>query len=342
MFQAICPALNEQLLNLANEHSPLLKQSQVGTLRAVYDQYNRANVRIVPIDQGNGQIKTIQVMYQQRGTTSDIQAGVPECITGPYTEPDNFAHNYTIDTGFNKQLKFVEKDIRELCEGRDSWITKQVAAQMDSIRQYINGQLITYMISQVGNYAGGTNSGTSPIALNLLEPIATGGITVGNYIGESTMLNALADASVLGLPIAIGNGDLRSYVNMQKIGCCNNGGIDMNLAGQFAYFMDDQLTTALANNNFYVLEAGALQFLPVNFNKGEYELLAPTESRSTIIDPVIPGLEYDFNFFKPPGCNYWIGQLSLNYTFGALYNDGYQAGDILDGVNGIFQFNAAT
>lgn len=340
-FAAICPAINEQLLNLANQNSPLLKTSQVGTLKGVYDQYNRANVRIVPIDQGNGQVKTIQVMYQQRGTTADIVAGVPECITGPFTEPDNFAHNYTITNGFNKQLKFVERDIRELCEGRDSWIVKQVAAQLDSLRQYINTELITYMISQVGDYAGGVNSGTSPLSLNLLEPIATGGITVGNYIGESAMLNALADASVVGIPIAIGNGDLRSYVNMQKIGCCNNGGIEMSQAGQFAYFMDDQLTTALGNNNFYVLEAGALQFLPVNFNKGEYELMSPTETRSTILDPMIPGLEYDFNFFKPPGCSYWVGQLSLNYTFAALYNGGFQTGDILDGVNGIFQFNAA-
>ena len=198
------------------------------------------------------------------------------------------------------------------------------------------------MIANVGDYAGGTNSGTNPIALNLLEPIATGGITVGNYIGEALMLNALADARVLTRPMVIGNGDLRTYTNMAGIGCCNNGGIEMSQAAQYFYFMDDQLTTALGNNNFYVLEAGALQFIPVLQYVGEYETMTETETRSTILDPLIPGLAYDFKLYKPMGCDYWEGQLSSRFAIEAIYNDGYRAGDPLEGVNGIFQFNAAT
>lgn len=340
-FSAICPAINEQLLNLANGHTPALKSSQVGTLRAVSDQYNRYNVNIVPLNRQNGQIKTVQVMYQKRSTINEVTSTVDSCLNGPFDESDNFAENVTINFQAGQQFKYTEENIRELCESRNSWVTKDIANRLDAMRQYINNDIITEMIANAGNYAGGVNSGTTPAALNLLEPIATGGITVGNYIGEATMLNALSDARVSGLPMAIGNGDLRTYTKMQKIGCCNNGGIDMASAGQFAYFEDDQLTTALANNNFYVLEAGALQFIPVPFYLGEYETLTETETRSTIVDPLIPGLVYDFKIYKPQGCDEWNAQLSLHYAISALYNNNYRTGDPLLGVNGIFQFNAA-
>ena len=343
-FTAICPAINEQLLNLAKEQSPQLKTSQVGTLRATMEQYNLFDVEIVPLERDrSGKIASVQVMRQKRSTLSQIVDGVPgDCVEGPFDVADNFATTYKIDDGFSQPMKYFENDIRELCEGRNSWITKDIASRLDANRQHINSKIITAMIANVGDYAGGTNSGTSPIALDLLAPIATGGITVGNYIGESLMLNTLSDARVSSRPMAIGNGDLRTYTDMRNIGCCNNGGIDMSQAGKFFYFEDDQLTTALGNNNFYVLEAGALQFIPVLQYVGEYETMTETETRSTILDPLIPGLAYDFKLYKPLGCDYWEGQLSSRFAIEAIYNDGYRAGDPLEGVNGIFQFNAAT
>lgn len=343
-FTAICPAINEQLLNLAKAESPQLKTSQVGSLRATMEQYNMYDVEIVPLERDrSGKIASVQVMRQKRSTLNQIVDGVPgDCVEGPFDVADNFASTYKIDDGFSQPMKYFENDIRELCEGRDSWITKDIASRLDANRQHINSKIITAMIANAGDYAGGVNSGTTPTALNLLDPIATGGITVANYIGEAQMLNALADARVLSRPMAIGNGDLRTYTSMVNIGCCNNGGIEMNQAGQFYYFMDDQLTTALGNNNFYVLEAGALQFIPVLQYVGEYETMTETETRSTIIDPLIPGLSYDFKLYKPMGCDYWEGQLSSRFTIQAIYNDAYRAGDPLEGVNGIFQFNAAT
>ena len=179
-FTAICPAINEQLLNLAKEQSPQLKTSQVGTLRATMEQYNLFDVEIVPLERDrSGKIASVQVMRQKRSTLSQIVDGVPgDCVEGPFDVADNFATTYKIDDGFSQPMKYFENDIRELCEGRNSWITKDIASRLDANRQHINSKIITAMIANVGDYAGGTNSGTSPIALNLLEPIATGGITV--------------------------------------------------------------------------------------------------------------------------------------------------------------------
>lgn len=343
-FTAICPAINEQLVNLAKEQSPQLKASQVGTLRATMEQYNMFNVEIVPLERDrSGKIASVQVMRQKRSTINQIVDGVPgDCVEAPFDVADNFATTYKINDGFSQPMKYFENDIRELCEGRNSWITKDIASRLDANRRFLNSKIITAMIANAGDYAGGVNSGTSPLALDLIQPFMTGAIDVGNYIGESTMLNALSDARVSSRPMAVGNGDLRNYVNLTKIGCCNNGGIDMSMAGNFFYFEDDQLTTALGNNNFYVLEAGALQFIPVLQYVGEYETMTETETRSTIIDPLIPGLSYDFKLYKPMGCDYWEGQLSSRFTVQAIYNDGYRSGDPLEGVNGIFQFNAAT
>ena len=144
-FSAICPAINEQLVNLAKAESPQLKTSQVGTLRAVMEQYNLFDVEIVPLDRDrSGKIASVQVMRQKRSTLNEIIDGVPgDCVEGPFDVADNFASTYKIDDGFRQPMKYFENDIRELCEGRDSWVTKDIASRLDANRQAINSKLIT-------------------------------------------------------------------------------------------------------------------------------------------------------------------------------------------------------
>jgi hypothetical protein len=268
-FTAICPALNTQLLTIAKEHSPQVKRTQNGFLLALLDQYNTSNVDVVPIDQGDGKIKDVQVMRQKRATTSEVSQGIPDCMDGPFGEADNYAQTYRIDDSVYMDFQVEDFKVRELCESQVSWFAKDVSNRLDALFSQMDNIAITDAITQFGNYGNGVNSGTSPIALDMVQPLAAGGMNGANYQGEVIMRNALSDARVAGTPIVIGVGELRDYVGIRQYSTSNALGIDLSRGGSFAYFEDPAVGTIIGNaNHFIALEAGAYQFVPVNFYVG--------------------------------------------------------------------------
>jgi hypothetical protein len=341
-FTAICPAINEQLLTLAKEHAPQVKRSQNGFLLSITNQYNTSNVEIVPLDRGDGKIKEVQVMRQKRATTSEVSQGIPDCMTGPFNESDNYAEVYKIDDSVYMDFQIEDYKVRELCESQLSWLTKDISNRMDALFSQMNTIALTDVATKFGNYGNGVNSGTNPIALDMVQPLAAGGMNGANYQGEVIMRNALSDARVVGTPLVIGVGELRDYVGIRQYATSNALGIDLSRGGSFAYFEDSAVATILANaNRFIALEAGAYQWIPVNFYVGEYIKQTETFQNSTIVDP-ITGYTYDMKMVYDLECDIWKCRLSSRFTKVALYENGYKAGDPLAGVNGIFQFNSAT
>jgi hypothetical protein len=341
-FTAICPAINEQLLTLAKEHAPQVKRTQNGFLLALLDQYNTSSVEVTPIDRGDGKIRDVQVMRQKRATTAEVSQGIPDCMEGPFNESDNYGETYRIDDSVYMDFQVEDYKVRELCESQASWFAKDVSNRLDALFTQMNTIALNDVITKFGTYANGVNSGTNPIALDMVAPLATGGMNGANYQGEVIMRNALSDARVAGIPMAIGVGELREYVGIRNYSTSNMLGIDLSRGGSFAYFEDPAVATALGNvNQFIALEAGAYQFVPVNFYVGEYVKQTETFQNNTIVDP-ITGYTYDMKMVYDLECDIWKCRLSSRFTKIELYADGYKAGDPLAGVNGIFKFNSAT
>jgi len=341
-FTAICPAINEQLLNLAKEHAPQVKRTQNGFLLALLDQYNMSSVDVVPLDRGDGKIKQVQVMSQKRATTDEVEDGVTECMEGPYNESDNYGETYEVNDGVSMSFQVDDSKVRELCESQASWLAKDISNRLDAMFTKMNDKAVADIITKFGNYATGVNSGTSPIALDMVQPLATGGMNGANYQGEVIMRNALSDARVAGLPMVIGVGELREYVGIRNYSTSNMLGIDLSRGGSFAYFEDPAVATALGDvNEFIALEAGAYQFVPVNWYVGEYVKQTETFQNNTIVDP-ITGFVYDIKMVYDLNCDKWNIRLSSRFAKIELYADGYKATDPLFGVNGIFKFNSAT
>jgi hypothetical protein len=342
-FTSICVPLNEQLLTIAKEHAPQVKRTQNGTLLALLDQYNTSSVEAVPIDRKDGKIKQVQVMAQKRATVDEVSENVPDCLEGPYNVSDNFEQIYEIDDSVYTDFEVDDYMVRELCENQSSWMAKEVSNRMDSLFTKMNQKVVNDIITKFGNYANGVNSGVSPLALDMVQPLAAGGMNGANYQGEVIMRNTLSDARVAGTPMAIGVGELRDYVGIRNYSSSNALGIDLSRGGSFAYFEDPYVGTALANvNQFIALEAGAYQFVPVNFYVGDMHVKnEETYVQDTIVDP-ITGYVYDFEMIYDLRCKKWQCRISSRFAKIELYKDGYKATDPLFGVNGIFKFNSAT
>lgn len=342
-FSAICPEVNTQIADLAGEHFKLKTQSELGFLKGLTDQLTTSQVEVVPINTRDGKIKTAQVMYQKRTPESDVTETINDCITGPFQQSDNFDFTVKIDQQVNLEFEYNVTDIRELCENQSSWIAKDIMGKMDALYRKINRRLITIAVANFGNYATGVNSGVAPISLSLLEPFAAGGMTGANFLGESIMMNAISDARLVGKPMAFGVGDLRNYSNMRAIGNNNMLGIDLATDQNFFYLNDPMVGQILGNDDeFIVMEAGAMQFIPVAFNVGDrHVIMAENMTVGTVLDPRF-GIEFDLNAFMQPECpTVWKFRLSLNYAAPVMYNDAYTPADYLFGVNGILKFDAA-
>jgi hypothetical protein len=341
-FSAICPNLNEQIANLAGEHFKLGTKSELGLLKGLTDQLSTGQIKVVPIDLGTGQIRTAQVMYQKRTPEDQVTTTINDCITGPYQESDNFAFTVNITDQVNLEFQYDDTKIRELCESRESWVAKDMMGKMDALYRVINRRAATVATANFGNYSDGTNSGTSPISLGLIQPLAAGGMNGANYQGESIMLNALSDARIVGKPMAFGTGALREYSDMRAIGNNNALGMDLSTDQNFIFLSDPIVSDVIGNvDEFLVMEAGSMQFIPVPQFVGQYQKISEFRGNATITDPRF-GVSFDLNYFQPEGCpNQWKMRLSLNYALPVMYNDAYAPTDYLFGVNGIFKFDAA-
>lgn len=352
-FTSICAPINEQLVDIYGEHAPQTKDHQNGFLRAALDDYNRAGIRamgvignqLVPITQMNGNVREVIVFNQKRNTPDQVTDSEITCMDTEFIVDDNYSQSYNVLTdGFVANIAFSidDADVRQLCQGKGSWVQTVFALKMDAMRTAINRKLITKASTMFGNYENGDNSGSDPIALNLITSMS--GVAAANYIGgETLMTETLMDARVKGIPMVIGNGDLRTYMSARKIGCCNLTGVNLSAPVDYAWFADSDVGNILGDKNlFFALEAGAFTLIPVPFYKGEYaRVTANFAEHGTIVDPLY-GLEYDLKTYYDYKCDKVQCIMSLHMLGVPAFDNGYLSGDDLEGVNGIFQFNSGS
>lgn len=355
-FTAICPAINTQLAALAGEHAPQMKTDQNGFVLALNSEYNYNAMNVgmtnragspLELMSPDGRVHRIQIMNQQRATADEMGSTPLTChLTGETTVADNFAKEIDPYNDGNLMavtspiLEIDEHDVRELCENFVSWRGGTMMRQMNGMVNKMNQDLITKASTLFGNYLGGTNSGTSPISLDLIQ--TSSGQSAANYFGEVLLHSTLSDARLSGIPMVIGNGYLRDYNLVRKVGCCNRVGIDLNAPVQYAWFEDNNVGEILSDPNaFIALEAGAFGFIPLLENVGEYAKQTATFTQGTIYNPLI-NMMFDLKMQFDEDCSKWKLRMYLNYYPLALYDgaDMYKGSDPLYGVNGIYKFLA--
>lgn len=345
-LNAVCPAINSQLINLA-ENSPQTVRQMNGTLLALRSESNRAGVRMqVPVPQ-DGKLQPVQIMFGQRGLASDIVTTETPCVDwSGATQPNNFAETITPDQFyFAESLTTYDVDqMRELCEADSSWMARQINAQLDALAQVINTQSINSLAAAFGNYSSGTNSGTSPASLALIGTIATNVESpqpvkwTRGFTAETMRLR------YAGQPIVIGFGDLNTYMGSINGGGINMGGVNISAAGNVAYYADNAVETTLAAANYFIsMQPGAAQLVTQNRFVGDYLKNAGDFFQfGTIFDPVT-NLTYDLYVYFDPNCQQYKVQISLHYLPYPLFADSsvWQVGDPLYGNTFIHQWNAA-
>ena len=331
--EAICPAIQEALINITKDKTPSLKRTPTGYLDAVVSVENMAGVSKIPLDQGNGKIKAVKLTYIQRGCEDDIAS---ECLSGCQTEIEKLPKEQIVEITKCKTTKgigFDELQMRRLCEKDSQFMKDVVNSEVDALVTSINADLIA---TQAVNFGAFVPAQVPPYHANMINDITGAPI----YLGEKRVLEQFANIGVSNKPLLIGAGKLDDYALQQKLGCCNDQGIDLSKAGNFSYYRDRRVGTILGDvDDFIGLAPGSVQLLTSNAFVGDYKKVNDFFVHDTFVDPKT-GLRFDFLMVYDPCTFNYVIKFGLAYELWFMPSNSYAYCDEQYGVNGTLYFHA--
>lgn len=334
--------LNAQAIRDDNSIAP-----DQGTLAYLNSSENKSANKFQAnfIDTGDGKKREGRVRFLPRGTKADYDAPINGDICTPGGTVGYKKQEFQIDETTNSvKLTFSYNEMRSFCEGKDEHIAEVLYSRMKAYRSILNKKIVEKIVAGgfIGNFANGV---AGPKALPLFHTTDSR----INPVGEITFEQDMTDAELTGMrPRLIGANLLQSYASMKKIQCCNLAGYNAGeLAQVDSYFLDKTVDSVLGTtSNILALVPGALQLITTNYNAGDFKIIHPDHSHTTIADTLIPGLVYDLytHMIKCDGSGEndvtFVIQWKCRWTLWGYPSDLFGTSDELSGVKDVYLYQA--
>lgn len=336
--EGLCPNIQQKLINIHRDGAPALQRTPVGYIDAILSPENTSGFEKIQTNDGSGKRRIVTITYFQRGIPTDTTSD-PSLFCTADIEPAPFEVEIEAENWLSlKALVFNEEEMRKICDPDDMWIANIMDAYLDALAVQLDVEALTLQAANFGNFIDGTNTVHTiyPLDDNLnAQPVA-----------EALMLREYQDINGKGTPLVVAAGNMDIYGRLVNIGCCNTGGVDVSKGSAYNYYYDRNVGAAFGDNNdFAVLQPGAVQLVTWNRFVGPYAKKSMEWEKSTLTDPKT-GITYDMIVHYEPCAGdaaegRYIINLGLYYNVYFMPADAYQAGDELFGVNGTLYFNAS-
>ena len=297
-------------------------------------QYMPVQIRYIP-HKGTGNLVTTDSSFTC--TAPDQRRDILQTV-----QPTLFASD---------KFEIGEDYVRQNAEGGfglQQRLNKEFQDAMRVVRESIDAQILSKLNTNMGaNPAAGAGAGTYT-ALQLLQD-SDDTINMAEF---DTIVNHQQDNFSDGPIGVIGTGNYRKFVNRLIVGSANERLVDPIAMGRDygqAFFLDHATTAQLGNVNYVLaIYPGSAQFFSYLLNKGaDFQIDHGGLIKGTMPDPILPGLEYDYDLYYDRNCTAsngtqgaWVGRLWLNFdtwtipegAFGDTYGE-------LNDFNGIVGYN---
>lgn len=336
-LEDFCQTIQQDVADLAGSNYGALKREATGTLDAVMSPLNRSGFEQEYLtDGGDGKLKQILTEWIQPQPAADMVTTRQDICT-PTTMIEPLREVRTL-TGFvsTKVISFPKSQMRKLCDGPAEYRAKIVAAHMSGLFRKLNQGINTKYMAQVGSFIGGVAGGKE---VKLLDKTNT--IWQVDPNGIASIMDDMNEVQIGGRPILSGNGNIKRYVDLAKIGCCNNYGQDTATVDDgFDFYFDRDVKAAAGNdpNAFLAWSPGAVQLATYAENRGEFAIVHEHFAESTIVDPVT-GIEVDYEFRYDQCTHTWTLVFYLFYDLFLLPDEMFKNSDERDGVNYAFWYS---
>lgn len=331
-----CTAVQRALVDIAGSNaaeSPS-NRSSVGFLDGVYSSYNMAGINRLPIVNGDGTVREVELNYVQRPPTSDFS-----------DSNDNSACNdtkrYEPLVTIERELYPLESPVWQVAESEfhnicmmsiSEWRQRIMSSLMDPFMQALDERIITQMAANFGNFYGtGSNAARNVNLINNQGP---------NVYGFMQLKREYRKINGVGLPIIVGTDAVLDYMGMVKEGCCNDLGLDVSRSnGQAIFLWDENVPRILGAEQFIVMSPGAVQLVVYQRNQGQFEKFGDEFAFTTVEDPGT-GIRFDIEVVYDKCARAYNTLLRAQWGLFVLPPDMYAPGSPMDGVNGTLRFRA--
>lgn len=325
----LCLALQKNIEEISTLDNIIYARPKTGLLDSLLAQGEGMGFLV----SDKGPYTAIEIKYTQRDE-STVSEVFQACPTGVQT--DTKLVTVLPNLHATQSFSFSVDELNAICKSPEEIQGKRILDCINAINKKVNEKLITLFWAAVGNYYGGTvNSGTTPITVDLVSgtPLAVQYPEMYKILDEFDMISNGA-----GRPILVGAKELKQYVAMANLGCCNAQGLDITKSnGEFAFFADYQVDTVINDGDEHYLGyiPGALQLITTNRYRPPFSVMSETQQQGTLTDPNT-GLVYDM--FMKMDCEVWTVTLSMWYNLYIQPDDIYTGVHDLNGVNQLLNF----
>lgn len=325
-----CPDIQRDVDRYFNEGC--LTQEPNGFLDMLVSPENTAGFEQIPTQDASGHVHNVRLItVPQLDPTVAITAEPDLCTTTREKDPvvkviDTFNQRYSEDYSIS------DADYRKFCSDFQ-YRAKLMEAMLNQLNASLNRALVADMNTKFGQFY---NSASTQQTVYILKADDS-----SNPAGMSRALNEYRKLGCPRKPLLVGGGNIDIYTINNEIGCCNDQGMQTNLAnGQFFYYRDWTTDTLWGSNEFGLFVPGSVQLVTRNQFLGDLAIDGDILHQGVITDPRT-GLLYDFkmvyNYCGGARSSGWRMYVGIDWALEVI-PDLYTTGDPRKGCNGTLNF----
>ncbi len=355
LMNALTGACETQLRYLSkfqgvNDAFSLSKKN--GALQFLASDFNikAADATILELGDQRGKIRKARVVYSQRGSYNDSligQAAIDASLCDSSTTPvENDVVVEITNRVATRVLSFTNTQLNELCESPENFMQRYFLNELKSAREKLDRAILANLDAARGKILHADGSTTTAAGANKsIKVIAINGTTTERTPIFSTFNQIKLDYEHMelnGTPAIIGQGNINEFFDLMGYACCNSTTpfADAVEQSNIAFFLDQNANSVLGNNQFLAVAPGSSMLLTYNENKS-LNMNSDLVKHYVLPDPEVPGLMWDVDF-KWDECTKaytWFASVWWD-MFNTFQDDSFSSVDTLDGVTGIFGYEA--
>lgn len=332
-----CPQIQEDLNTQFVQFDPLGAKDVQGFTDFVSSGMNTNGFLQNQIAGGNGKYRQVELVYTPPIAESSILDSADKlCVST--NAAGQISHTYEIDplVGTSYNEVFTISNLATMCKDNSLWFAQRLQAMMDAMEKSIG----TKNANQAALLTGAFGSGDNDVVANV-KTISTqkASSTDFNIDALSEIIFSAMDAGYATKPFVFGYGEILKYMKKMAAGAVAAEGVDYGVfaaMNDLVFVADKKMKTALGDENFLMLQPGAIQMLTYLEFEGAFNTVDDGAYKQTVIVNPKNGRRYDFQLKND--CGNISVNLKLAHKLVGLPTDMYPVGDSYHNVTFVNEF----
>jgi hypothetical protein len=351
---SLAEALKATETNLSENvgvNDPTHYEKDLGLLKFLMGSTNKRTISTKMGEAGNaGKYRPVEVRYLPKKGQDDVSEAASGYSCDRGTTRREIIDTYNPTLWASDKFTLDEAIIREGTQmDLNARIQKELQDAMLNVRENIDKQLFAAAITAIG---ANPSAGVGKDGYKTLQMLNSDGTLDANTF-DDIVIDA-QDNFMIGNPALVGSNKMRKVVNRLKVGDTQSGGINfkgVETGFGMDFFNDSWTTTNFGTANkdrILAFYPGLVQYFQYNYYKGGiYEDKSGVSIKTTMSDPLFPGITYDVHLKHDDGCStdnpqgYLVGNVFVYFDLWTApegaFGEGYS--ENLNDFNGIVGYD---